>query len=96
MFVCAQNGTGTVCNATAGSPSPEVCDGTDNNCNGQTDEGFNVGEACSAGIGACNRDGIKICSPDKTSSICSATPGEQTPEVCNDGGLPPINVPQSA
>ena len=36
-------------------PSPEVCDGLDNNCNGQTDEGNpGGGAACSTGLfGAC-------------------------------------------
>jgi hypothetical protein len=39
QFVCNQDGTGTECNATPGTPTAEICDGKDNNCNGQTDEG---------------------------------------------------------
>ena len=39
QFVCNQDGSGTECNATPGTPTPEICDGRDNNCDGQTDEG---------------------------------------------------------
>jgi len=30
----------------APQPEPEICDGKDNNCDGETDEGFNVGVSC--------------------------------------------------
>ena len=36
-FVC-QSGN-SICTAIAGSPTAEICDNKDNNCNGQTDEG---------------------------------------------------------
>ena len=37
--VCTGDGLGTVCNATPLTPMPEVCDGLDNNCDGDIDEG---------------------------------------------------------
>ncbi len=37
----------------------EVCDSRDNDCNGMTDE--NIGAACTAGVGACQRMGTSRC-----------------------------------
>ncbi|MFU8802285.1 MAG: putative metal-binding motif-containing protein [Bradymonadaceae bacterium] len=45
QFVCTADGTGTTCNASAGQPTTEVCDGKDNNCNGTIDSG-NVCNTC--------------------------------------------------
>ena len=64
---------------TAGEPWPEECDGLDNNCNGQTDEGFSP-DACTIS----NEHGV--CSGTKTCQggsgwVCSAH--IPTAEKCN-------------
>ena len=60
----------------------EVCDETDNDCNGCTDEGFGTGGMCSAGVGACMSTGVMACtSPD--SVACNASPGAPQDEICN-------------
>jgi hypothetical protein len=60
----------------------ETCNGADDDCDGLTDEGFNVGQTCSAGIGACRREGTIQCVSD-TESSCDAVAGapgsESTP-----------------
>ncbi len=67
------------------APSAEICDGKDNNCNGQVDEGVKnacggcaalanaPGSSCSAGADTCARTGMYRC--DGIDSVtCDATP----------------------
>ena len=71
-------------------PSEEICDGKDNDCDGQTDEGElwgNLGQSCSAGVGACEAAGTLTCNLQSpagalTCSAVATTPGS---EVCTDG-----------
>jgi hypothetical protein len=49
--VCAPSGR-LECDAVAGQPQTEVCDGQDNNCNGQVDEGG----VCGGATGVCQGD----------------------------------------
>jgi len=55
-IVCSPDQTGTICNAVAGEPSIEICDGLDNDCDGAVDEGD------PGGGGACNTGLLGICS----------------------------------
>ncbi|MCG5054652.1 MAG: hypothetical protein KA712_16950 [Myxococcales bacterium] len=72
------------CNGCQG-PASEICDGKDNNCNGQIDEGFDLGAACNnGGRGACFRAGTKVCAPNGLGTVCDAPPVAGTPELCNN------------
>lgn len=64
--------------------APELCDGKDNDGDLGTDEGFNIGSACTSGIGACARTGVRVCSVDHLSSVCNATAGSPSDEVCGN------------
>ena len=74
-FICTYPATWEVTEAS--------CDGLDNDCDGLTDEGFNLGAACTSGAGACRRSGQRVCADDGKSAVCSAVPGEASPEICD-------------
>jgi MYXO-CTERM domain-containing protein len=81
LRVCNASGTDTTCDAPTVAPQQEVCNGIDDNCNGQVDEGTlpGVGEACGNGLGACMA-GTIICQNGKL--VCNVTSMPKT-EVCN-------------
>jgi|GEM_PF-311352 len=67
-----------------------LCDGRDNNCDGQVDGGFawhgaHLGEACD-GIGACGM-GVVECAPSRAGAVCSSDPigsgSDAASEKCN-------------
>jgi hypothetical protein len=77
-----------------GDPScqqAELCDGADNDGDVLVDEDFtDLGDACSAGVGACQNDGILVCSADESGTTCNVTAGLAETEgpsgpTCSDG-----------
>ena len=62
---------------------PETCNGTDDDCDGSTDEGFDLDGACTLGIGACAATGIRRCTESGDGTTCDATPAQPGSEICN-------------
>ena len=63
----------------------ERCNGADDDCDGEIDEGFDdLGAACVAGEGICAADGTVVCSPDGAGTECLADIGPTGEEQCND------------
>ncbi len=65
-------------------PSGETCNGADDDCDGTIDEDFgDKGDRCSAGVGACQSNGIRVCTGDGTGTTCNAVAGVPGTETCN-------------
>ena len=80
--VCAEGGLSTECDAQPVVVTEELCDGADNDCDGQTDEGLNVGELCESGVGLCRRGGFNECG-EEGGVVCTAVPGPPADEACD-------------
>ncbi|PYT18271.1 MAG: hypothetical protein DMF51_00535 [Acidobacteria bacterium] len=74
--IACVNGTPQTC--TPGSPSPEVCNGIDDDCNGAVDDGI---PPVTCGVGACARS-VAAC-VGGVPQTC--TPGTPIPEICGNG-----------
>ena len=84
----------------------ELCNGQDDDCDGNLDEGYVTGIPCTVGIGACAKQGTVICSLDGKQVTCSEIAGEPAEEKCNgiddncngsvDEGFPGVGVPCEA
>ena len=72
----------TVCNAQ--TPSVEICNNNDDDCNGLIDEPFpSVGSTCTAGIGECLGTGNIVCNAVGDGVECTAVAGEPVSEICD-------------
>ncbi|MCA9542051.1 MAG: hypothetical protein KC620_24310, partial [Myxococcales bacterium] len=69
------------CRSDGGTAAIEKCNGLDDDCDGNTDEGCEAGEACTNGFGLCARAGELTETP--VGLVCSAQPGEPEPEGCD-------------
>nr|AYM52589.1 cell surface protein [Aetherobacter sp.] len=81
-IVCDGTG-GAKCPAVASSPTVEICNGIDDNCDGTKDEGFDVSGPCTAGLGACKASGSFTCNL-MGAVVCDALVGTSAPEICGN------------
>ncbi len=79
---CDLRAGAVVCDATAGPAGAEVCNGLDDDCDGQTDDGLDLGAACEAGLGVCRAVGVRVCD-GAGAVVCSAVPGRAGSETCD-------------
>jgi hypothetical protein len=59
------------------------CDGKDNDCDGRTDEAFDIGKACPVGTGPCAGVGTWVCDSAGAGRRCNGTMKTPQPEICN-------------
>jgi hypothetical protein len=72
------------CNAIAGTPNTELCNGIDDDCDGVIDNGFpNKGSSCTVGTGMCQGSGTYVCSTSGTATVCNATPANPAASCTN-------------
>ena len=83
VMVCDLIVEAPVCDAVAGGPTVEVCDGTDNDCDGVVDDVDGLGEVCQVGVGACRREGARVCDPVGGGLVCNARSGAPGAERCD-------------
>jgi hypothetical protein len=84
QLICALGVTSDTC--VIGTPTPEVCDGSDNDCNTATADGLDeawLNYPTSCGIGECAATGTFICSAGLKTDTCEE--GTSVTEICING-----------
>lgn len=79
ILICNGLQTGTFCQGDTNSP--EICNGLDDDCDGQTDEGFVVGVACDGPDADKCKSGLFVCNAAGNGTVCDETVHHV--ETCN-------------
>lgn len=95
--VCTLDGLATICSAQPGEPQLEKCDGSDADCNGIVNNGYDLGTACEAGIGPCRSIGVKVCdlNLDARTTRCNAPIIPPQAEKCDGSDADCDGVPNN-
>ncbi len=88
---CARSGTWSclqaeqTCSGGQGDPLPEVCNGIDDDCDGNVDDSvLDAGEACIGGFGVCRGEGTRVCADG--GPVCQpSNPVDAGAEICGNG-----------
>ena len=80
--ICDDNGTDILCDADILDPTAELCNAIDDDCDGATDENYEIGARCEVGMGRCKQIGSTACD-DIGGIICNATPLAPREEICD-------------
>jgi hypothetical protein len=84
VVACAADGAGVTCGAESPSDLPELCNGLDDDCDGEVDEGFpDVGDPCDGPDADACALGVVACAVDGTGTICGPESIEGLAELCN-------------
>ncbi len=82
LVTCDGDGN-AACSVKAMPPTDEKCNHKDDDCDGDTDEGFTVGKACQVATGSCTTYGKERCMADGSGTECDAAKVVLGAEACN-------------
>jgi hypothetical protein len=83
-WVCSADGFGAVCPAVPHQPTPEVCDGRDNDCDGALDEDYRP-RSVECGFGVCKSTGASACVAGQEQNVCTPKPRLSDSDLTCDG-----------
>ncbi len=82
VLACAEGSEDLTC--VGPTPAAEACNYLDDDCDGDTDEGYDgLFASCSEGRGACLRYGFVECNVEGDGTVCNAEAADPGVEICN-------------